>query len=313
MARSEVSVYNAFGMTIMSEIPFPELCTQSQYAGSPDVEVIRGDLAPIWEQLGVQRGYFAYVDHCYYFNVPDVAIYRVEKNGVITVSPADGCSTRKLRLFLLGSCMGVILLNRGILPLHGSAVVIGGKAYAIVGESGAGKSTLAAALLHRGYKLLTDDVIAVTMDPDNNRPVVIPSYPQQKLWEESVESLQLDHNGLETLYQEKSRSKYAVPVHDSYISDNIPLAGIVELVKSDGDAGPKLQRLNGLEPLPLLFQHTYRNYHIPMLGLFEWHFKYTTRLSETTDIFRLNRPASGLTVNELVSIILNEAGEGVSV
>ena len=37
-------------------------------------------------------------------------------------------------------------------PLHGSAIAIDGKAYAIVGDSGAGKSTLASAFLKKGYQ-----------------------------------------------------------------------------------------------------------------------------------------------------------------
>ena len=58
---------------------------------------------------------------------------------------------------------GALLMQRKILPLHGSAVAIDGKAYAIVGDSGAGKSTLASAFLNKGYQLLSDDVIAVSL------------------------------------------------------------------------------------------------------------------------------------------------------
>ena len=52
-------------------------------------------------------------------------------------------------------------------PLHGSAIAIDGKAYAIVGDSGAGKSTLASAFLNQGYQLLSDDVIAVSLSKKN--------------------------------------------------------------------------------------------------------------------------------------------------
>ena len=69
----------------------------------------------------------------------------------------------KIRLYILGTCMGALLMQRKILPLHGSAIAIDGKAYAFVGDSGAGKSTLASAFLSKGYKLLSDDVIAVSL------------------------------------------------------------------------------------------------------------------------------------------------------
>ncbi|MBO7747798.1 aldolase [Paenibacillus sp. MWE-103] len=312
MDPSVGSDYKAFGMILRSEIPLPELHAVERYEGPPDIQVVLGDLHSTWEGLSANQGIYAYEDLSYLLNIPDVAIFRVSRDGIITVCPAADCSMRKLRLFLLGSCMGVMLLYRNLLPLHGSAVVIGEQAYAIVGQSGAGKSTLAAALLHEGFKLLTDDVIAISMDPNTGMPTVIPSYPQQKLWEESVAGLQMKSSGLETLYQNDDRPKYAIPVREQFANKSIPLAGIFELVKTD-NAHPTCEPLHGLERLPLLFRHTYRNYHIPLLGLMEWHFQFTTRMTEEVDVYRLSRPVCGFKVNELVSIFLKKTLEGVSV
>ena len=60
-----------------------------------------------------------------------------------------------IRLYILRDMYGTLLMQRKILPFHGSAIAINGKAYAIVGDSGAGKSTLASAFLKEGYQLLT--------------------------------------------------------------------------------------------------------------------------------------------------------------
>ena len=77
--------------------------------------------------------------------------------------------------------MGAILMQRKVFPLHGSAIAINGKAYAFVGDSGAGKSTLASAFLNKGYQLLSDDVIAVSLSQDENihlllHPILSKSY-----------------------------------------------------------------------------------------------------------------------------------------
>lgn len=51
-----------------------------------------------------------------------------------------------------------ILASRGHLPIHGSALDIGGRAVLLCGKSGAGKSTLTAHLIALGAKLISDDL-----------------------------------------------------------------------------------------------------------------------------------------------------------
>ncbi len=52
---------------------------------------------------------------------------------------------------------------RGLEVLHASGVVLGEKAVLFAGAPGAGKSSLAAALLHRGAMLLSDDTVALEL------------------------------------------------------------------------------------------------------------------------------------------------------
>ena len=66
-----------------------------------------------------------------------------------------------LRAFLLGRCTGIVLIQRGLLTLHGSSVLHDGKAIAFVGASSWGKSTTAAALCTRGYRFGSDDMVAI--------------------------------------------------------------------------------------------------------------------------------------------------------
>jgi hypothetical protein len=60
---------------------------------------------------------------------------------------------------LLGVAAGVLLRHRGSCVFHGSAVAHRGGAVAVLGPSGAGKSTLAGALMAKGARLVTDDLI----------------------------------------------------------------------------------------------------------------------------------------------------------
>lgn len=53
--------------------------------------------------------------------------------------------------------------HAGSLNLHGSAVVMGGRALAIMGYSRRGKTTLAGALAREGFPFLTEDVLALSI------------------------------------------------------------------------------------------------------------------------------------------------------
>ena len=99
----------------------------------------------------------------------------------ITVDTADDAFARQC---VLGPGLGVLLHRRGLLVLHGSAVDIGGRAVVLVGHKGAGKSTTAAALVARGHRLLTDDLVALDAGG-----VVLPGPTQMKLWGASAAAL----------------------------------------------------------------------------------------------------------------------------
>lgn len=89
--------------------------------------------------------------------------------------------------FLLGSAMGALLYQRGLIPVHSSAVAFDDRAYCFLGPSGVGKSTLAAALCQRGGRLVSDDICALRCDREGTW--ILPAYARQNLWPDSIERL----------------------------------------------------------------------------------------------------------------------------
>ncbi|MDU2239835.1 MAG: aldolase, partial [Paenibacillus sp.] len=236
------------------------------------------------------------------FKLPDIGIFCIQEGDMIQFTPAHGSDPNQVRLYLLGTCIGVILLQRRILPLHGSAIAINGKAYAVVGESGAGKSTLATVLLNRGYQLLSDDVIPV-MFTEDDMPLVMPSYPRQKLWQESMSQLGMKSEDYQPLFERET--KFSIPVASQFYPDPLPIAGIFELVKNQGDQ-LGFERIQGIERISVLSRHTYRKSVIAPLGLKEWHFKTSVHLINRINLFRLIRPITSFTAHELADSILSE-------
>lgn len=294
--------YYSFGLRIASYIPLPELSRMDDqadlYLGT--VNVTKMDLSSYWYDSAPSNEYFAVRDNQVLIRVPDTAIFCIRNGESIIVSPYEGFDEDKIRLYILGTCMGVILLQKKILPLHGSAIAINGKAYAVLGESGAGKSTLASILLEKGYQLLSDDLIPVTLNQDHI-PIVMPSYPQQKMWQETIDHLGMSSSNFQPLFDRET--KFAVPVTSRFCSRPLPLAGVFELVKTESNA--TIEPIEGLVRFHTLLRHTFRSFLIERLALMEWHFNTLAKFVNRIDMYQLQRPSSGFSAHELANYLLN--------
>ncbi|MCS0788057.1 aldolase [Cytobacillus firmus] len=297
--------YKAFGLGVLSEINMPELTQASEKDEGADIVIKVADLTNIWGPI-TKQGKFIVSDNRVIFQVVNTAIFCIQNGKEIIVSPMQGSDEDKIRLYILGSCMGALLMQRNMLPLHGSAIAINGKAYAFIGESGAGKSTLASVFLKSGYQLLSDDVIAISSS-QGGTPYVIPSYPQQKLWQESLHEFGMETGQFRPLFERET--KYAIPVPNSFYKEPLPLAGVFELVKTEAYE-VEINPISSLQRLHTLFNHTYRKFLIDRLGLREWHFKLTANIVNKIDVYQLQRPINRFTANDLTSMILKTINKG---
>ena len=308
--------YEAYGLRWLSQIPMPELQSAPLDAeteqGAVDVRIETFDLTGLWKSWDVGDDNFVARDGCLFFRIEDTGLFLMEQGQRIVVSPISEADPKKVRLFILGTCMSVIMMQRGILPLHGSAVVIDQRAYAFVGHSGAGKSTLSAALASRGYPLLTDDVVALTWDA-GGRAIVSPGYPQQKLWQPSLDGFGMEQQNYATVHAEIT--KYAIPVQHYFHERAVPLAGIYELVPrpDHGSGSVHLEEVIGLERLHVLCSHTFRGGLVTRQGLAQWLFETVSKLSASVEISRISRTGQDFTAFEMVERIINHIRKGVQV
>lgn len=300
-------IYKAFGLTICSDMELPELIKMTEQQEVTDIEIlIDEDITRLVFELSDNPNQFHVKENLIMFHIPEIATFVIQEGKKIKVSPMNEAEEGEIRLIVLGTCMGAILMQRKIFPLHGSALAIHGKAYAIVGDSGAGKSTLASAFLNQGYQLLSDDVIAVSLSEDNI-PYVTPSYPQQKLWQDSLTNFGMESSLYQSLYGRMD--KYYVPVSTNYFTDSLPLAGVIELVKTENEE-IEIRLIEKLDRFYPLFYHTYRNFFIPELGLVDWHFKTSASILHHIHMYQLSRPVSGFTAPQLVSTIMETLNLG---
>lgn len=300
-------VFKAFGLSVISDIMLPELPQLSIYDGSIDIEIKIQDLSEQWNDLSCEKDNIVIKKNLVMFQAPNIATFSIQNGNKILVSPLEEFDEDMTRLWILGTCMGALLLQRKTLPLHGSAVAIDGKAYAIIGDSGAGKSTLASAFINSGFQLLTDDVIAVTLSEDNI-PIVTPSYPQQKLWQDSIENFGMDTHQYKSIFGREN--KYCVPVSSQFQSSPLQLAGVFELIKSGESNEIHISQIEKLDRFHSLYRNTFRNFLIQGLGLIDWHFHTSVKVAEKVELFQLRRPVLGFNAHHLVSTILSTIKKG---
>ncbi|QNF26180.1 aldolase [Metabacillus elymi] len=304
--------YQLFDLIIKSDMGLPELNEVGVFThGKMDeIHIKVTDLSNLWAQVADFERRYIVKDNFVMFQVTNTAIFCIENGKNILVSPMIGVDENKIRLYILGSCMGILLMQRMFLPLHGSVINVNGKAYAFIGDSGAGKSTIASAFISKGYDLLTDDLIAVSFS-ENNEVIVKPSYPQQKLWQNSIDHFGMEVSKYTPLFEREN--KYAIPVTNNFYHKPLILSGVFELISDHGIKQVEIHPLNKLESLRTLYKHTYRNFLIQRLGLVDWHFQTSIKLSNQVIMYQLKRPATEFTANELVRVVLDTIDREVGV
>ena len=156
--------------------------------------------------------------------------------------------------YLLGPVMGFVMLLRGIVCLHASAVAIGDEAIAFLGPAGSGKSTTAAAFAERGYSVLAEDV--VTLDDRGDRFLVRPGYPCIRLWPAAVKALYGSETHLPKLTP--NWDKRYLDLSENFQREPLRLAAIYHLGERRHDGGaPFVQSPDRVDGLMSLVANTY--------------------------------------------------------
>lgn len=229
--------------------------------------------------------------------VEGVANYLIQGGSEILLDPLPGSDPEAVRLFLHGPAFGAVLHQRGMFPLHASAVVTPQGAVAFAGPSGSGKSTIAAAFHRMGYPLLADEICAIAV------PFVFPASPRLFLWRDSLQQLGVEHLNLRPI---RSKSdKFIVPLTTGFPQDPVPIR-VIYILETNDRLG--LISIEGLERLAELHRNTYRLDFIRRMHLDRQHLKKLCELSDQPRMARITRPAGVFCIGELVEMVQRDLG-----
>jgi hypothetical protein len=179
---------------------------------------------------------------------------------------------------------------------------VDGGCIGFLGRSGVGKSTLAAALCRRGYRLVTDDICAVSLAPDAT-PSVSPGYPQMKLWADMLRQLGEPMAPLRRIRPQLD--KHAWPIPEAFYAMRLPLRRLYVLHTTNTDA-LTFQELVGPEKMTVLKQHTYRAPFLYGLDSHVPHFTICTAIATQLPMHRIVRPQYPCRLEEMVARLEQE-------
>ncbi|WP_299310206.1 hypothetical protein [uncultured Croceicoccus sp.] len=178
--------YQCFGLRIRSDIAFAELDPAPE--GDVDLYIRLGpELDPEEFQAAIENRRpdgSAFLGKRMDFGA--VGRYDIT-DDTITISPVIGIRHPDLSLPLLGPVLATYLHRRGMLILHGNAVLLKDGLTVFVGDSGAGKSTTGGWFASNVGTLFTDDILPVRIAADGT-PWVEPGYALVKLSSAAVEA-----------------------------------------------------------------------------------------------------------------------------
>jgi hypothetical protein len=244
--------YLAYGLPILSGLALPELPIRN-YPDPQQVRIHAGVVAPELAGCTGKGALFQTDQSRFLLCLDGIARYLVTNGNQIVVDPAPETDADSVRLFLLGSVFGALLHQRGLLPLHASAIETARGVVLFAGASGTGKSTLAGAFYRRGYRVVADEICA--LDGDG----VLPAIPHLVLWPDAVEELGLWSEAV--MQVRPTIRKFRVPVEPWASQAPLPVYAIYFLSMTNRP-NFAVSRLRGVEKLQALINCTFRRQFI---------------------------------------------------
>jgi hypothetical protein len=203
--------------------------------------------------------------------------------------------------YLANFAVSAAMMQQGEEPLHSTVVEIDGRGVGLLGTSGAGKSSLAAYLVANGGRLITDDMLRITIS--DGKPWAQPGPLRLKLMEDSA-SVYMADAPRKGEWMPDSGKYLVVPSGPPRPHTAAPLAAMFHLAwpePGDPDA-VRAERLSGLELFQAIAAST-MNSRVGSPARFQRQFEFATQLGQLLPIYRLSYPRNYDRLPEVVGLL----------
>lgn len=292
--------YRVYGLNLESEIYIPEFTViKNPSKKNIDATIKYKNVSKeIKEAIkNGKKSSFTYNDM--WFNVDDVAIYSVYGGDKVEIELYENSDPYIVNMYILGTVLGLVLLQRNMIAIHGGAVLINDKGCVFTGDKGAGKSTLTTALRQKGYGFVADDVASINLDEEAK---IHPGFGYQKLCEDTMEKL--GYNPIDFVpFDAGEHTKYIVPALDKFIDYEVNFKALFEIIVDDID-DVKIEELSGGEKLDNIIKNIF---NVAVLGnaggIPPIIFKKCIDLARYIKCYKIVRPRDKFTVDDQINLI----------
>lgn len=289
--------YLAFGLIWSLPFDCPELRSVDQER-PPDVRVCLGEFPMRLNESQPAGPLMQVSPEKVLFHFPGIGRYLVQDGREIIIDPENGVD-HQVRLFLFGTVSALLLRQRGLLTLHASGIVTPNGAALFMGHSGSGKSTLLASFLRRGYPMITDDLSAVEVK--DKAPVVLPSFPNMKMWADSLALMGQESAGLKRV-RSVDLDKFSVPVQVDMAPVPVPLHAIYVLQPLN-ETAVRLEPLAQAKKFNVFLDHTWQKLSLKRQGRHVAHFQQVTAVANHARVMQAYRPERPFLLDELTDMV----------
>lgn len=289
--------YKIFGLSFDSEIEIIGLMPVNE--NPPDVLIRYGNVPDTLENATGKGKAFESNKNDFLYKLSNLARFRVQNGTYITVQLLEAVSSEKIGMVLLGSIFSGLFIQRGLIPIHGSAVTKDDRSVIFSGESQVGKSSLAFALSKKGYTVVADDLALVDCR-DGESLILHPGVPFLKLWKDVVDHFNLDEN-LQNIRHDLE--KYINPLIPS--GNQRPLKfDRIAFIKKKKKPGFSAKEITGFEKFNMLMNNSFRIHFLEDQNQIQNYFINLSRLAHSSKIFIIERPESPLQIMEFADFVI---------
>ncbi|MDL2301711.1 hypothetical protein LJC58_05065 [Lachnospiraceae bacterium OttesenSCG-928-D06] len=287
--------YCLYGQLTESEIELPE-ALEIPFTEETSVLITLG-LPPSWVLDSCKKKEYDYLsEDIMWFYLPGLVLYYVEKGKQITVwKESNKLSDLFLRSYLLGSAFSLLLMQKNILPIHGSALAYGDFAYLISGASGSGKSTTTLELMEQGFDFVSDDICP--LDLSNSQISLYPGPPWQKVCRDVMERSEHTY-----YYIDENRDKFARKLSSGYRVNPLRPKAMFILTPCQTNFA-SIEELQGINKLHALTHNLYRGEKYHRFGISPKRMQLFLDAAKHLNIYILKRPYGVNSVKQLATII----------